>query len=1275
MAYNNQAYEARIAKLVEIALTLDPSSDPTEVIQGIDSELTRLTPSGSTTPVITPEQARQDQLEIYFRKRTRRVPFKEVPFDIPYDTSTDPLYGQLGITTDSQGQLIPAPPEVMYPYNPNDGSTASGYGELTLNTNGGKIEPSATEFSVQEKDPNGKESFLGDRVQVGNNLPQSWPNPNGGPSDPNQEQPINGTTWDNPESASEQRTRKTRVTLLSDIADTRRNGFWELNAQKEPTVASDGFGGLRVVTGAGIYLPPRTIPPESASKVVWPDTMPVIPSPAVLGLGQQINQPQPQWLPPSDASDGGPDFPVEVNGTSYRPYLQMRATAVYHYTYEKGKKPIACVSSYYDPTDQNTARNTVYPDPLPDVSGEQIEPRVPSNYSLYKSNNGVTYPPPEISEFSVRRFLNYQAQLVYPNGRPVNQQLKNALDRGFRNRAERTLAEQAAVDSALCALQILGTRGVPALTPSRTPTAGYTLPHGTIKEVAFLDARQLKAIDGVPVTDASTSETSTDYTLTGRYDLSIEQRQPLEVRATVLDLDRLRQQRTRIAPYRKAEFLLPNSGIIYATRDDALPDATSNSSYQPTDSSRGAAVYSDANDDASDPTGTAKKILSASSNDFKLDPTRRANGIMLTNGLRLWRTQRYRAEEKGLILASNLPVYIKAQSDTGIPGLDGGFNLHRTFGGGLVEEFQEKLDYSTPDVSNFYTRDLPFDPNFACRSGDERLPDCTSGDQWRSATIIADAITLLSSGTNGGFREGYRSDGDYDLRNNQIDNIADAEVVTTTDVDVESGATIEWKRLQQGFWNNNFVTNYQFTDTDYSLSGPPATNINSSYFNNGVTPVQRRGTFSEYLMEMCDKRDVSQCTAGDWYIGTYTKNDGSVIPVKASSTINMPFDPANVNQPLLFMAGTTAQFPGASDPNPDVAKRPRRVAFARRRNNELILDRNDRPIPLGINGDDGKVACFGAIANIRVPRIVPQGGGVNGIVRTARCMNDAAAVPKQADNALWFATTTEPTNLEALPDNYGYNYPLAYLNGTDTSLPQLSGQNQPLLVPVLQLQALALQPGPDLPTLNETIQTRGTNWLPRAAGNSTFNLIMAVGDNPSHQAGPVGGEPHDGDFNGGVQNLPHFIENWINPPGRGANPPSFNTNISGSFIQLKRSYYATAPNTQLPRIAARAQQGGIFSYPQKYPTGNTQGRAPYYEVPQRNWGFDVGLLSQVPDLFSNQFVLPPTGKPNEFFREVARSDEWVQTLLCARALNRQATAVVGPAINPDQRPTQFCANN
>jgi hypothetical protein len=58
-------------------------------------------------------------------------------------------------------------------------------------------------------------------------------------------------------------------------------------------------------------------------------------------------------------------------------------------------------------------------------------------------------------------------------------------------------------------------------------------------------------------------------------------------------------------------------------------------------------------------------------------------------------------------------------------------------------------------------------------------------------------------------------------------------------------------------------------------------------------------------------------------------------------------------------------------------------------------------------------------------------------------------------------------------------------------------------------------------------------------------------------------------------------------------------------------------------------------------------KAPFYQPPTRAWGYDVGLLSQTPDLFSRRIALPEAGTPNEFFREVSRDDPWVRGLLCA----------------------------
>jgi len=59
------------------------------------------------------------------------------------------------------------------------------------------------------------------------------------------------------------------------------------------------------------------------------------------------------------------------------------------------------------------------------------------------------------------------------------------------------------------------------------------------------------------------------------------------------------------------------------------------------------------------------------------------------------------------------------------------------------------------------------------------------------------------------------------------------------------------------------------------------------------------------------------------------------------------------------------------------------------------------------------------------------------------------------------------------------------------------------------------------------------------------------------------------------------------------------------------------------------------------------GDLPYFSPPRRNWGYDVGLLPQPPDLFTQKFTTPPsTSQPAEFFREVPRNDAWVKTLMC-----------------------------
>ena len=58
-------------------------------------------------------------------------------------------------------------------------------------------------------------------------------------------------------------------------------------------------------------------------------------------------------------------------------------------------------------------------------------------------------------------------------------------------------------------------------------------------------------------------------------------------------------------------------------------------------------------------------------------------------------------------------------------------------------------------------------------------------------------------------------------------------------------------------------------------------------------------------------------------------------------------------------------------------------------------------------------------------------------------------------------------------------------------------------------------------------------------------------------------------------------------------------------------------------------------------------------------GFDVGLLSQPPDLFALKFTLPPSEDPDEYFREVGIDDPWIKGLLCSKTTN---------SVNTDHRP-------
>ncbi|MBD1814812.1 hormogonium polysaccharide biosynthesis protein HpsA [Microcoleus vaginatus DQ-U2] len=1223
--YNNEAYTKRLDLLVEAQMgqngTNPETNDPLLVQQRPDT------------------QDRKQALTEYFKQLTRKVPFAEVPL-VGGDATAG--YGLAWATPPGTPPIL-GTQDTLRPVDkwslPNPADT-----KINL-----KLDKLYATNPIPE--PPTEEEFLGDRVVAGNNLPAlRWD----GAKFINTPETV-AAKW-NPGDGGTTRERSPQVTKLADVGAIDRDGFWEGEAARNPENPLDGNGGLRVITGAGVYerkysfLPPpswvnsagATVTGDTATyddpatpaietfPVVWPDSMPMSP----LGQGSKvynnsaggpfnaanwINWPgtvlpttpaqPPGGLPPQGLLPLTVTGSIDPNTPQYaKGDLRMRATVVYHYAKaplpalgEFNDTPLACVSSYYDPSTASTARNLSTLAAGTDVSGDTT---LGVRGTQVGSNNGVVYSASSIVAgraigplnpvnglFPGGTALAQQANLVFPDGRFVNPLLREALQVADTNR---TLAEKAAIDSTNCALYIL-----------TNPTPETTnIPHGAIREVAFLNAREIKAIDRddwtTNVNEAFTLSSPTTVAqaakLTGNYNLPLEEREPLEIRATRIDLNVLRQNK----PSGINEPLLPNSGIIYASRDDALPDR----SFRP-------ALAAGGIDESRSET--------VSPTDSLLDPTRKPNGILLVNGQELGRLPSPATPtvpdvviEKGLTLASNLPVYIQ-----------GDFNLHSH------QEFDP-----AGNLASFYDR-TNLDKNFACRPKDPRLPgNCITGDTWRPANVLSDAVTLLSQN----YRFGFRNEGDFDLRNN-------------------AGAAAVKPRKQQGFYSNNFVTNglsseafkatsgnlvntggTAVTDANYANTSNNPVPVNSSYFNNFVTPVQRRGTFTEYLMEVCTKIPVSACEDKDWYV-----NPLATSPKRADTTIT--------GADFRAGAGTTA-----TPPAPELQRFPRRVAFKRVDPNntttpDVRLTSITAPVPLGISGT-GTTATVSDSTYQRTP------------------------------NSLWFGTTaTAGANTVTYGSgNYPFVFNQAQKDGSGADLPKLvstppanlTESSQPLLMPVLQIQTVTAAPTTPPTSLPAgTGVVAATGWIPKAV-KTTSNMVVGSNDTPSRAIGNG-----VGDSNGGVQNLTRFLESWS---GMGSV-------IQGSFIQFNRSAYSTAPYIPILNPAAPQQTApltklrSLFDSSPNPPSttitytggaplpyyrtsnasvtisGTTVGRLPFFTPPLRDWGFDVGLLSQPPDLFTRKFTTPPSiPTPAEYFREVTRDDDWVQTLMCGVVENTTTKA-------------------
>lgn len=1123
IAYNNLAYTQRVNLLVDAqkAAYPDPTNgtiqtnDPSEVKQGIQQQKDATGLSTYTAAQIA--QYRSEQLQLYFQKRTRRVPFKEVAFGAnavgSYNTTSNkPLQGS--------GESLRPIDAWSYPTDPTDGKTGTGYTGLTLNTGSANLAPSATEPTLLLK--KGQEQYLGDRIQVGNNLPQIWwktsdpTNPNytpqfvgPNPADTQSLTNIDWNNWDSSQPSTKGRYRLSRIQTLADVGSTDRDRDWELPSAKIPDNPQDPVGGLRVITGAGIYLrkddTSATTDFTSASTTIWSDMMPV-PNSVTNSRTSQT---------PYSMYDSGLEFTVPKPDTN-TPYLKMRATAVYHYKQtgynQKNPTPIACVSSFYDPTNSQTAKNK---SGLPAWANAVAPLTAPAGFggggTGGESNNGIVYGPPTKSISDYQQVLDYQKGLKYANGRIIDDGLlAGALATTASNR---TLSQQSAIDAAICALQILdGSIGSPTNT---------VIPHGAIFEASFLDGRQIKAVH------SNNSATSVDERFVNvdsgadpetNYDLPIRDRQPLEIRATVLDLNLLRGQKIGgTAPAQ--EYLIPNSGIIYATRDDALVDKTSTST------------------DA-----TANKLGSAV--DYKLDPTRRPNAIILVNGSKLWRELNYRDAEKGLIVATNLPTYIK-----------GDFNLH------TQQEFTTALD---SNWDNFYTRS-DLNPNFACRPNDPRLPTCTTGDEWRSAAVISDAMTLLSNN----YRLGFRNEGDYDWNNN----FSDPASIPSRSFATGSGTNTNFlfntyapktptltgldSRLDSATPRGDYY-GWPVADLDLTVPGDQG----SSYLFNYVTPVVRQvqikgNDVRDYAYEVCDTSKYTDCSSNPihWVMtnAPYAAYTESPTSWRNSDAIE--------GQPVSsFETGSVGKPPSNGW---DAFQK--RVAFKRN------ISTGDLVSPLAVYGVD-------------------SGGNLQAFPVTST---------SSIRNASFSCSGTHCTTL----------IPLLKLDAT--------GQWEPVLWNSPVTSAVE----------------NNSDWLQQAT-NTTYNVIIAASDTPARST----------EDNGGLHNYVRFAERWLGTTA----------NISGIFMQLKKSSYATAPF-----VTSLSGVSSDFNYA----TTNGDFKLPFYTPPTRLWGYDVGLLSQSPDLLAQRLVTPISDLPNEYFREVSKDDPWVQNLLCAKDAGNTSYVV-----DKDQRP-------
>jgi hypothetical protein len=548
--------------------------------------------------------------------------------------------------------------------------------------------------------------------------------------------------------------------------------------------------------------------------------------------------------------------------------------------------------------------------------------------------------------------------------------------------------------------------------------------------------------------------------------------------------------------------------------------------------------------------------------------------------------------------------------------------------------------------------------------------------------VISDAVTLLSNE----FRPGYRVEVGYDLRNNTniresyfeddlgnklgvvgvirgaagkgYDLNGDGTIEPTTnptiteqdfnidlngdgtvsgsssqvaEEDITAAAAYRLMRLKNGFYENNYATSYKWFNntTGYpesfntgSFDGTSG-NKYSSYFSNFVTPIQRRAKFPTYLMEMCMKLPVSECGPGDWFVGLDRSASPPTLLLPTTALVSQTFNRDSSNSKAHIAGTTTAPASQNLAPSwyPDLLRTfPRRVAFLR--NSSGVLDVSSDPVPLGIKG--GKIVKFSDSTSW-------------------------STVEDTRPQTLWFRTTSSSDPYNTTSSTWTYSNNRLFLADTlltgDKVQTTFGATAQPLLVPVLQFITPTGTPGT---TLSINGYSKDKDWFQKAK-DSTFNLVVGSGDVPTRAS--VDGVSGSGEPNGGLPNFPRYLEYWSGKDSQ----------IGGSFIQFKRSAYATGPFTPVVSTSDGTYYSNLSRFGYSLQTGTdgpyrnqSQGQQPFYIPPNRVYGFDPGLLYQFPDLFGATFTQPSTKLPQNFLREVSRDNDWVKAMLCAAQDSEEA---------------------